>query len=70
MIGCITLADDDEAREFDSRNANKLARKEMGLDWMLRSASKTEKKVEEVGEALEKPQVEEVCFIVVSDISF
>ncbi|KAH7666113.1 HIT-like protein [Dioscorea alata] len=51
---------DDEAREFDARNANELARKEMGLDWMLRSASKTEKKVEEVGEALEKPQVEEV----------
>lgn len=53
-------SDDDEAREFDARHANELSRKEMGLDWMLRSASKTEKKVEEVGEALEKPPVEEV----------
>ncbi|KAJ0981117.1 hypothetical protein J5N97_009372 [Dioscorea zingiberensis] len=51
---------DDDTRQFDARNDNELARKEMGLDWMLRSASKTKNKVEEVRDELEKPQVEEV----------
>lgn len=62
------IGDEDDERDFVARNDKELARKELGLEWMLRSGSKVDSNRIQVDSELEKPIVEEVKLILLRSI--
>ncbi|XP_008802234.2 CWF19-like protein 2 [Phoenix dactylifera] len=54
------LGDEDDERDFTAQNDTELARKELGLEWMLRSGSKMDNNQIQVDNEPERPIVEEV----------
>ena len=61
------IDDEDDERDFVARNDKELVRKELGLEWMLRSGSKVDSNRMQVDEP-KKPIVEEVKLILFRSI--
>ncbi|XP_077239241.1 cwfJ-like family protein [Tasmannia lanceolata] len=59
-IGHGKAIDGDDVRDFIPQDNKESARKDMGLDWMLKPLSKPDTKSAQINEPQEEPQVEEV----------